>query len=190
MVTNVDHSPTARWVWYSLLIFGLLTFAVGVFFIVDPDETLKVFTMIFGIFLLVDGVLAMLGAVVGRSDARGVLAVVGVLSVLAGLVLIEKPFTALHIFVVIIGIWFVVVAVARFVYAFTLPSARGGQILLAVLDAAAGILILAWPDIGLSTLGIIIGIVLVLRGVLFTFAGWAALQLEHSTHGPGTPLAA
>ena len=190
MVTSVDESPTARWVWYSLLIFGLLTFAVGVFFIVDPDETLKVFTMIFGIFLLVDGVLAMLGAVFGGSDARGVLAVVGVLSVLAGLVLIEKPFAALHIFVVIIGIWFVVVAVARFVYAFTLPGARGGQILLALLDAAAGILILAWPDIGLSTLGIIIGIVLVLRGVLFIFAGWAALRLEHSTHDPGTPLPA
>ena len=193
MVTNVDDSPTARWVWYSLLIFGLLTFAVGVFFIADPDETLKVFTVIFGIFLLVDGVLAMLGAVFGRSDARGVLAVVGVLSVLAGLVLIEKPFAALHIFVIILGIWFVVGAVARFVYAFTLPGARGGQILLAVLDAAAGILILAWPDIGLSTLGIIIGIVLVLRGLLLTFAGWAALQLERSagrSGGGGTPLPA
>jgi uncharacterized membrane protein HdeD (DUF308 family) len=194
MATRVEDAPTARWVWYSLLIFGLLTFAVGVFFIADPHETLKVFTVIFGIFLLVDGVLAMLGAVFGHSDARGVLAVVGVLSVLAGLVLIEKPFAALHIFVIIIGIWFVVAAVARFVYAFTLPGARGGQILLAVLDAAAGILILAWPDIGLSTLGVIIGIVLVLRGVLFTFAGWAALQLERSpagpAGGPGTPLPA
>ena len=46
MVTNVHDSSTANWVWYSLLIFGLLTFAVGVFFIVDPDETLKVFTVI------------------------------------------------------------------------------------------------------------------------------------------------
>ena len=91
MAANADE-PFAKWVWYSLLVFGLLTFAVGVFFIVDPDETLKVFTVIFGIFLLIDGVLAMLGAVFGRSDARGVLAVVGVLSVLAGLVLIEKPF--------------------------------------------------------------------------------------------------
>src|SRR5215472_7425193 len=109
MVTSVDDSASSRWVWYSLLIFGLLTFAVGVFFIVDPDETLKVFTVIFGIFLLVDGVLAMLGAVFGRGEARGVLAVVGVLSVLVGLVLIEKPFAGLHVFVVIIGIWFVAV---------------------------------------------------------------------------------
>jgi uncharacterized membrane protein HdeD (DUF308 family) len=192
MATSVDDSPTARWVWYSLLIWGLLTFVVGIFFIVDPDETLKVFTVIFGIFLLIDGVLAMVGAVLGRTEARGLLAIVGVLSVLAGLILIEKPFAALHIFVIIIGIWFIVVAIARFVYAFTLPGARGGQILLAILDGAAGILILAWPDIGLSTLGIILGIVLVIRGLLFTFAGWAALQLERSSggSGPGTPLPA
>src|SRR6476469_4950607 len=139
MAANADE-PFAKWVWYSLLVFGLVTFAVGVFFIVDPDETLKVFTVIFGIFLLIDGVLAMLGAVFGRSDARGVLAVVGVLSVLAGLVLIEKPFGSLNVFVIIIGIWFIVVAIAQFVYAFTLPGgARGGHILVAILDAAAGI---------------------------------------------------
>jgi uncharacterized membrane protein HdeD (DUF308 family) len=189
MVTNADDSRT-RWACYALLAFGLLTFAVGVFFIADPHETLKVFTVIFGIFLLVDGVLAMLGAVFGRGDARGVLAVVGVLSVLAGLVLIEKPFAALHIFVLVLGIWFIVGALARFVYSFTLAGARGGQVLLAVLDAAAGIVILAWPHIGLSTLGVVIGIVLVLRGLLLVLAGWAALKLERSAGGAGSPLPA
>jgi uncharacterized membrane protein HdeD (DUF308 family) len=158
-----------------------------VFFIVDPDETLKVFTVILGIFLLVDGVVAMLGAVTGRVEGRGVLAIVGALGVLAGLVLIEKPFGALHIFVLILGIWFVVVGLARLTYALTLQEGRGSYILVALIDTAAGILILGWPSIGLSTLGVIIGIVLVLRGVLFIFAGWAALRLERSATRPGTP---
>jgi uncharacterized membrane protein HdeD (DUF308 family) len=186
MDASADRYPDARWVWYLLLILGVLTFALGVFFIVDPHETLKVFTVILGIFLLVDGAFALVGAVFGSGEARGVLAVVGVISVLAGLLLIEQPFTALHIFVLVIGIWFIVAGVARFVSAFSFPAGRGWQIFIALVDVAAGILILAWPSIGLSTIGIIIGIVLVLRGILFTIAGWAALRLERSDGGAGT----
>jgi uncharacterized membrane protein HdeD (DUF308 family) len=177
----------ARWVWYSLLLFGILTFAVGVFFIIEPHETLKVFTVIFGIFLVIDGVLATVGGVVGRGEGRGLLALIGVLSVIAGIVLIEEPFGALRIFVLIIGIWFIIAGIARFVYAFTLPEGRAGHIFVALIDAVAGILLLGWPEIGLATVGVIIGIVLVLRGALFTFTGWAALKLEKSARDAGTP---
>jgi uncharacterized membrane protein HdeD (DUF308 family) len=191
MATSPDATSSpddfARWVWYSLVLFGLLTFAVGVFFIVDPDETLKVFTVILGIFLVIDGVLAMVAGVVGRGEGRGLLALLGVVSVIAGIVLIEEPFGALKVFVIIIGIWFILAGIVRFVYAFTVPEGKGGYIFVALIDAAAGILILGWPDIGLSTLGVIIGIVLVLRGALFTFTGWAALKLERSERSSGTP---
>jgi uncharacterized membrane protein HdeD (DUF308 family) len=173
-----------------LLVFGLLTFGVGVFFIVDPDETLKVFTVILGIFLVVDGVLAMVAALAGGGEGRGLLTIVGVLSVLAGLVLIEQPFGALRVFVIVIGIWFVLAGIARFVYAFTLPRGRGGNIFVALLDAAAGIVILSWPDLSLSTLGVIIGIVLVLRGLLFSYAAWVLLRLDRSDDGPAAPLPA
>jgi uncharacterized membrane protein HdeD (DUF308 family) len=185
MAANADNY--ARWVWYSLLIFGILTFAVGVFFIVDPDETLKVFTVILGIFLVIDGVLAMVAAVVARGEGRGLLALIGVLSVIAGIVLIEEPFGALHIFVLIIGIWFIIAGIARFVFAFTVPEGRAGLIFVALIDAAAGILLLGWPNIGLSTIGVVIGIVLVLRGILFTYTGWAALKFEKAVGDAGTP---
>jgi uncharacterized membrane protein HdeD (DUF308 family) len=185
--STAERLPSARGIWYALLVFGLLTLGVGVFFIVDPDETLKVFTVIIGIFLLVDGVLAMLAGVVGRGEGRGLLALVGVLSVVAGLVLIKKPFAALNLFIIILGIWFVVAGIARFVYAFTLEEGRAGYIVTALIDAVAGILILSWPELGLSTLGVIIGIVLVFRGALFTYGAWRLLRAERSDGGPGTP---
>ena len=92
-------------------------------------------------------------------------------------VLIKKPFDTLVVFTIIIGIWFVVAGVARFVAALALPEERGGNIVVAVLDLVAGTVILAWPDLGLSTLAVIIGIVLILRGALFIFAGWRLHQL-------------
>jgi hypothetical protein len=41
-----------------------------------------------------------------------------------------------------------------------------------VLDMIAGGLILAWPSLGRATLAVIIGIVLIIRGILFIAAGW------------------
>ena len=53
--------------------------------------------------------------------------------------------------------------IVRFVTAFSLPEGRGVSIALAILDVAAGIVILSWPGIGLTTLAVIIGIALILR---------------------------
>jgi len=109
-----------------------------------------------------------------------------VLSVLAGLVLIKKPFDTLVVFTLIVGVWFVVAGIVRFVVALASPEARGGNIVTAILDLIAGILILSWPDLGLATLAVIIGIVLILRGVFFIVAGW---QLHKLNDLPGSPAA-
>jgi uncharacterized membrane protein HdeD (DUF308 family) len=168
---NDEVFPFTR-VWWLLVLFGIVAIGVGVFFVASPHETLKVFTVIAGIFLLVDGVLAILTSIFGRGEGRGMLALVGALSVIAGLVLIEKPFGALRVFVLIFGIWLVVEGIVRFAAAVGTPEGRVGNILIALVDIIAGILILSWPSIGLATIAVIIGIVLILRGILFIATGW------------------
>jgi len=158
--------------WWLLVLFGVVAIGVGIFFVVSPHETLTTFTVIAGIFLLVDGVLAIIASIFGRGEGRGLLALVGALSVIAGLVLIKKPFGTLVVFALIVGVWFVVAGVVRFVSAFATPEGRTGNIVIAILDLIAGIVILSWPGLGLSTLAVIIGIVLIFRGVLFIAAGW------------------
>lgn len=168
--------------WWVPVLFGVVALGVGVFFVVSPHETLSTFTVIAGIFLLVDGLLAIFGSIFGKGEGRGLLALVGVLSAIAGLVLIKKPFDTLVVFALIVGVWFVVAGVVRFVAALASPDGRGGNILIAVLDVIAGIVILSWPDLGLSTLAVIIGIVLILRGVLFIVAGWQLHNLNRDLH--------
>ena len=177
MTASEGLRPVTR-LWWVVLLFGVATAAVGIFFVFDSHETLTVFTRIAGIFLLVDGVLAIFGSIFGGGEGRGLLALVGVLSAIAGLVLIKKPFDTLVVFTLIIGVWFVVAGVTRFVAALALPEARGGNIFVALLDLIAGAVILAWPDLGLSTLAVIIGISLIVRGLLFVFAGWQLRQLD------------
>jgi uncharacterized membrane protein HdeD (DUF308 family) len=166
--------------WWLLVLFGVATFGVGVFFVVSPHETLSTFTVIAGIFLLVDGVLAIFGSLFGKGEGRGLLAVIGVLSAIAGLLLIKKPFDTLVVFTLIVGVWFVVAGGVRFVVAVATPEGRGGNIVVAILDVIAGIVILSWPDLGLATLAVIIGIALILRGGLFVAAGWQLRRLHRA----------
>jgi uncharacterized membrane protein HdeD (DUF308 family) len=169
--------PVTR-LWWLVMLFGVVTVGVGVFFVASPHETLTTFARIAGIFLLVDGLLAIFGSIFGRGEGRGLLALIGVLSAIAGLVLIKKPFDTLVVFTLIVGVWFVVAGVVRFVVALASPEGRGGNIFVAILDLVAGTVILAWPDLGLATLAVIIGIVLILRGMLFILTGWQLRVLD------------
>ena len=173
-----DNLRSITTFWWLFVLFGLVTLGVGVFFVVSPHETLSTFTIIAGIFLLVDGVLAIFGSIFSGGDGRGLLAMIGVLSALAGLVLIKKPFDTLVVFTLIVGAWFVVAGIVRFVAAFASPEGRGWNILTATLDVIAGIVILSWPDLGLATLAVIIGIVLILRGMFFIVSGWQLHKLN------------
>ena len=188
MSTNAAYNlrPVTS-VWWLFVLFGVATLGVGVFFVVSPHETLSTFTVIAGIFLLVDGVLALLASIFNKGDGRGLLALIGVLSVLAGLVLIKKPFDTLVVFTLIVGVWFVVAGIVRLVAAVASPEARGGNIVTAILDLIAGVVILSWPDLGLATLAVIIGIVLILRGVFFIASGWQLRKLNDDL--PGSPAA-
>ncbi len=158
--------------WWLVMVFGAVVFAVGIFFVVSPHETLATFTVIAGILLLVDGLLAIGGSIFGRAEGRGLLAMIGVLSAIAGLVLIKKPFGALVVFVLILGVWLIVAGVVRLVAAFGEPEGRTGNIAIAIFDVIAGIVILSWPAPSLATLAVIIGIVLIIRGALWIGVGW------------------
>ena len=181
MSTNAEQDlrPLTS-LWWLPVLFGAAALGVGIFFVVSPHETLSTFTAIAGVFVLLDGVIAVVASVFRRGEGAGLLALIGVLSAIAGLVLIKKPFETLVVFTLIVGVWFVVEGVVRTVSALASREGRGGNLLISLLDLVAGAVILAWPDLGLSTLAVIIGIVLIVRGGLFIASGWQLHTLDRA----------
>ena len=185
-----DELKAFRSLWWLFLLFGLLTLAAGIIVLVWPSISLQAIAVIIGIFLLIDGVFELIASIAGRGEqGRGLVAVLGVISIIAGLILIKKPFGALTAFVVVIGIWFVISGVIRFAGAFSESENRGTNIAVGLLDVAAGIIVLVWPHVGLATLAIIIGIVLIVRGIAFTAAGWQIRKLPPDGGVGGAALA-
>jgi len=183
MSTSTSELRPVTSLWWLVALYGLAVFALGIFLVVSPHETIKTFTVVLGIFLLVDGVLAILGSIFGRGEGRGLLALIGVLSMIAGLVLIKRPSETLVLLILIVGVWLVVAGVARLVSAFSLPEGRGMSIAIALLDLVAGIVLLAWPKLGLATFAVILGIALILRGLLFIASGWALRGADRELAG-------
>ena len=74
MSTNAaDNLRPVTTFWWLFVLFGVVTLGVGVFFVVSPHETLSTFTVIAGIFLLVDGVLAIFASIFSRARVEACL---------------------------------------------------------------------------------------------------------------------
>ena len=144
MSTNVpDALKDFRSLWWLFVLFGLLTLAAGIILIAWPGPSLVTIAVIIGIFLLVDGVIDVILSIVGKGEGRGLVAVLGVLSIIAGLIMVKHPFSALAVLVIIVGIWFIVAGVVRFIAAFSDRDGRGTNIVVGILDVVAGIVVLA-----------------------------------------------
>jgi uncharacterized membrane protein HdeD (DUF308 family) len=161
--------------WWLFALLGVISLVAGILAIVYPDVTLLAIGIIFGVYLLMAGVVELVNAVVGDSASRALSAIVGIVALIAGLICLRRPGTSLLAIVVVLGIYLIVTGVAQLVLAFGIPEHRGWALLRALTDLVIGIVILSWPDVSLVTLAVLFGISLIFRGA---FALVAAFQLR------------
>jgi uncharacterized membrane protein HdeD (DUF308 family) len=129
--------------------------------------------VIFGIFILVDGIIELVGSLSRHTQNRGLLAVLGVISVIAGVLLIRHPLGGVRAVALLIGIWLIAAGVVRFVAAFDTPENRLSRIVVALILAIFGVIVVASPHVGYATLAVIVGIGFICYGVSMILLGWA-----------------
>ena len=181
----MDDVATAASEWWLLAVLGAVSVVAGVLAISYPGITLLAVGIIFGCYLLLAGVVEIVQAIVGRPESRALSAIVGVVALIAGLVCIRRPGHSVLALVVVLGIYLVVAGGLRLVLAFA--DRRWLAAMGAIADIALGIAILAVPKLGLTTLAVLFGISLIVRGL---FACIGALQLRRlrgaHAHLPGS----
>ncbi len=171
------------WGWWLAVLMGLLSVIAGIVVLAKPSHSLATLAVIFGIFVLVDGIIELAGALIGSSQNRGLLAVVGVLSVIAGVLLIRHPLGGVRAVALVLGIWLIAAGVVRFIAAVDGRENRLWRIVVAVVLAVAGIAIAASPHIGYATLALIAGLGFICYGLSLIVAGLAL----HSVRRHGLP---
>jgi uncharacterized membrane protein HdeD (DUF308 family) len=161
------------WGWWLALLIGVLSIVAGIIVILKPSNSLSTLAVIFGIFILIDGIFEIAGAIFGDAESRGLLAVIGTLSVIAGVLLIRHPLGGVRAVALLLGIWLIAAGVVRLISAFAFPGDRIWRIIVALVLGIFGIVIVSAPHIGYATLALIAGICFICYGIGMLAVGWA-----------------
>ncbi|HEX6470962.1 MAG TPA: HdeD family acid-resistance protein [Streptosporangiaceae bacterium] len=176
-----------------LAVRGVLAVIFGVIALVWPGITALALAIVFGAYALINGV-SMLVEAFRHADRphRGARIAGGVLGVAAGVVALAWPGMTAVVLAILFGAWAVVTGVTEIAAAIRFRRQMHGEFLLGLaglLSIIAGLIILAWPTIGVVTIAIILGIYAIMAGiVLIAMAARmrrAAHHTTHATHSPG-----
>jgi uncharacterized membrane protein HdeD (DUF308 family) len=157
--------------WGWVLAYGIVTLAAGIAVLVWPHVTLLVVAVLFGVQLIVSGIFRFVAALASddlTGGTRVLLALLGVLSVIVGLWAVRHVLLTLLALTVFLGIFWVVNGAIEIFTALShraMPE-RGWTVFMGILSVIAGIIVLAYPGLSLLTLGVILGIWLLVFGAM------------------------
>jgi uncharacterized membrane protein HdeD (DUF308 family) len=106
-ITDISHGGT----WFLTLVLGFIEMGVGVYLLRHPHVTFATFILLIGFTLIFRGVFEIVGAFGGHLMAshRMMLVIGGILSTLAGIILLFQPAAAGVAFVWILGLYALIV---------------------------------------------------------------------------------
>lgn len=160
----------ARAAWQTVLLTGVASLVLGVLVLVRPGASLLAAGVLFGLYLLISGVLQLAAAFgTHRTTSLRVLAFVsGAVSVLLGLFCFRGPLRSVLLLALWIGVGWLFRGITHTVAAAHDPAmpARGWQVLLGVVTALAGVVLIVSPVESAAVLTVVGGCWLVAVGVV------------------------
>ncbi|MFD1882934.1 HdeD family acid-resistance protein [Paracoccus pacificus] len=169
--------------WWVPLLRGIAGILLGLLALFMPGATLASLLLVFGVFAVVDGVLAIVMGFRRRShdDQWWSWALDGVLSIIIGLMALFWPAATALAFVIWIAAWAVVGGVLRIIAAIRLRHEIEGEWALGLsglLSIIFGILIMVAPDAGLISIVWLIGIFALIFGVSMVMLAFRLRSLK------------
>lgn len=170
--------------WGWLLAFGIIAVLAGLAAIFWPGGALLAVALIFGAYLVVEGIFRFVGAfsVPGeRGWVRALQALLALISLAVGLYLLRHPAFTVLIVALILGFYWIIHGVIELFTAIgyrEMPN-RGWSIASGILGIIAGAIVLFEPALSLLFLSIFLGIWLVVYGGMLIAGGF---QLRSAVH--------
>lgn len=152
--------------WWVLAVRGILGILFGIVALVNPGVTLLSLALVFGAYVFIDGVFAIVSALghVGREAVWYVLE--GILGIAVGIAAFLYPGIAAQALVFLVGFWAILTGIFEVVAGFELPISRDWLLMLAgVASILFGVLVFVNPGSGALAVVWLIGIYALVFGV-------------------------
>ena len=146
---------------YASIVLSLIFIAIGVMCVIKPDISFDVISFVLTIIFIVNGILLLVADFRSRSIFMSNF-LSGVLSLVIGIVLLIHPNALKTILPFIVGIWFIVSALANMKFSFYLKNESTTYMILtitmAIISIVCGFILIVKPleslDVLIMTLGI------------------------------------
>ncbi|MGI9646936.1 MAG: HdeD family acid-resistance protein [Acidimicrobiia bacterium] len=155
--------------WPAVFFGGLFSLILGVVVIAWPDRTLLVLVVLIGIQLMLVGLLRLVFSVAdGNTQGGGMVFLVGLLGIVAGLFVVRQPSRTLEILVTVVGLYWLLTGLVDVFRSigerdrdYAMASMAAG-----VVTAIGGAVVLFWPGVTLQVLAIIVGLTMIISGLV------------------------
>lgn len=159
--------------WWAILIRGVVAILFGFLAFFATGFTLKLLLIFLGLYLLLDGLFSVIGALAATSHKNWwLLLLEGVISIAAGIVVFVWPAMTLLILVYLVAIWAVVTGIFEFLASLMATWAQPGRVFIGavgILSVILGIVIFINPLLSLTVAIWLIGIYALVIGLAMIF---------------------
>ena len=162
--------------WMALVLRGIAAILLGVLTLKWPNVTVGSLVMLFGGFVMLDGLLEILASMRAKSGGSewGAALMLGLVEIILGLLIVMWPGLTARTVLLFIGAWAIVRGVLEVYAAVQLRKLIEGEALLAsvgILSILFGVIVFARPDIAAIGVLVTIAIFLIVSGVLLVLLG-------------------
>ena len=183
MDTNVKSVANA--VWWLVLLRGILLAIFGIIALVSPGIALLALVWVFGLFAILEGVVAIVIGIRSRGEPHWVWTVAqGVISVLAGIVALVWPGLTALALLFVVAFWAIVLGIGEIAGAFasrrTGSSGWGWTLAAGILNVIFGIALLMWPAAGILALVWLVGIFTLAGGIVLVVLAFKVRSIAKS----------
>ena len=165
------------------LIRGIIALIIGGLAVFMPDITLRSFVICIGILILVSGLASLVFSV--RSEekfTKNILMADAVFNLIFGLLFVLLPTTMVNIFVIAMGIGFLLIGIFQLITTLSIRHMYGWQWIyfsISVLMIIAGIVLFTNPFTSAQAILVFIGIFLLIYGVTELYMAWKKIVARY-----------
>lgn len=179
--------------WWAFAIRGVVAIIFGILALIWPGTTFYVLTLLFGVFAMVDGILAFAAAVwrFERRQPGGWLLVEGAVGVIAGILAFIFTGIAALTLLYLIAIWAILTGALEIAAAVELRRALTNEWLLILGGAASvvfGALLFFFPEAGIVTVAWLVGVYAIIFGALEAGLAWRLRSVRRAIERGAPPM--
>ena len=166
--------------WPIAMFMGVVTIVIALVVLAWPGETLTVLSVLFGIQLVLIGLFRLIAAFSDQSVAPVFIGLIGVLSMIVGVVVLRNPFETVAVLATLLGVVWIVGGSIDLVAAISdaRQRQRGLVAFMSIVSIIAGVVVVAWPAPSLAVIAWVSGFYLVAYGLMACFTALSLRKLE------------